>query len=101
MLLQVESGQWAELATGQDIEYPNWSRDSQNVFFESTLDEARALFRVSLSTRRTERVLSLAGIRRVSVPFGVEWTGLAPDNSALIMRDVGIREIYALVLAMQ
>lgn len=82
------------------IEYPNWSRDSQNLFFESTLDEAGVLFRASLSTRRTERVLSLAGIPRDSVPFGVEWTGLSPDNSPLIMRDVGIREIYALTLAM-
>jgi Tol biopolymer transport system component len=98
MLLQLDTGQWSELATGQDIEYPNWSRDSQSLFFESTLNEARVLLRVGLSTHRTEEVLSLAGIRRVSVPFGVQWTGLAPDNSALIMRDVGIREIYALRL---
>jgi Tol biopolymer transport system component len=98
MLLQLDTGQWSEVATGQDIEYPNWSRDSHSLFFESTLNEARVLLRVGLSTHRTEEVLSLAGIRRVSVPFGVQWTGLAADNSALIMRDVGIREIYALRL---
>jgi len=98
MLLRLDTGQWSELATGQDIEYPNWARDSQSLFFESTLNDARVLLRVGLSTHRTEEVLSLAGIRRVSVPFGVQWTGLAPDNSALIMRDVGIREIYALRL---
>ena len=98
MLLRVDSGQWSEFATGQDIEYPNWSGDSQELFFETNLDEARVLFRVNLATRRSERVLSLAGIRRVSLPFGVQWTGLAPDNSALIMHDVGIREIYAIRL---
>ena len=98
MLLQVDSGQWSEFATGQDIEYPNWSGDSEELFFETNLDGARVLFRVNLATRRSERVLSLAGIRRVSLPFGVQWTGLAPDNSALIMRDVGIREIYAIRL---
>jgi Tol biopolymer transport system component/DNA-binding winged helix-turn-helix (wHTH) protein len=98
MLLQLDTGQWSELATGQDIEYPNWSRDSQELFFESNVNGARALFRVNLLTRRSERVLSFAGIRRVSVPFGVQWSGLAPDNSALIMRDVGIREIYTLRL---
>jgi Tol biopolymer transport system component/DNA-binding winged helix-turn-helix (wHTH) protein len=98
MLLQLDTGQWSELATGQDVEYPNWSRDSQELFFESTLNGARALFRVNLLTRRSERVLSFSGIRRVSVPFGVQWSGLAPDNSVLIMRDVGIREIYTLRL---
>lgn len=98
MLQQVDSGQWSEFATGQDIEYPNWSNDSQKIFFETDLNGGRALVRVDLATRRSERVLSLAGVRRVSVPFGVQWTGLAPDNSALIMRDVGIREIYAMRL---
>ena len=76
MLMEVGTEQWSELATGQDIEYPNWSRDSQNLFFESTVNGERVLFRVNVSTRRTERVLSLAGIRRPSVPFGVQWSGL-------------------------
>jgi len=48
MLMQVDTGQWSELATGQDIEYPNWSQDSQNLFFESTINEGRALFRVNV-----------------------------------------------------
>jgi Tol biopolymer transport system component/DNA-binding winged helix-turn-helix (wHTH) protein len=98
MLMQVDTGKWSELATGQDIEYPNWSRDSQNLIFESTVNGGRALFRVNVSTRRTERVLSLARMRRPSVPFGVQWSGLALDDSTLIMRDVGTREIYALTL---
>ena len=98
MLMQVDTGQWSELATGQDIEYPNWSRDSQTLFFESTVNGGRALFRVNVSTRRTERVLNLAGMRRPPVPFGVQWSGLALDDAALIMRDVGTREIYALTL---
>jgi Tol biopolymer transport system component/DNA-binding winged helix-turn-helix (wHTH) protein len=98
MLMQVDTGKWSELATGQDIEYPNWARDSQNVFFESTVNGARVLFRVNVSTRRTERVLSLARMRRPSVPFGVQWSGLSLDDSTLIMRDVGTREIYALTL---
>jgi Tol biopolymer transport system component/DNA-binding winged helix-turn-helix (wHTH) protein len=98
MLMQVDTGQWSELATGQDIEYPNWSRDSQNLFFESTINAGRALFRVNVSSRRTERVLSLAGMRRPPVPFGVQWSGLGLDDSTVIMRDVGTREIYALTL---
>ena len=98
MLMQVDTGKWSELATGQDIEYPNWSRDSRNLFFESTVNGGRAVFRVNVSTGRTERVLSLARMRRPPVPFGVQWSGLTLDESPLIMRDVGTREIYALTL---
>lgn len=98
MLMQVDTGKWSELATGQDIEYPNWSRDSQNLFFESTVNGGRVVFRVNVSTRRTERVFSLARMRRPAVRFGVQWSGLALDDSILIMRDVGTREIYALTL---
>jgi dipeptidyl aminopeptidase/acylaminoacyl peptidase len=98
MFLQLDTGQWSELASGQDIEYPNWSHDSQNLFYESTVNGERNLFRVNVSTRRSEQVLGFAGIRRPAVTFGVQWSGLAPDDSTLIMRDIGIREIYALTL---
>lgn len=98
MLTEVNSREWKEVASGQDIEYPNWSRHSATLFFESTVNGERTLFRVEISNHRTERVLSLAGFRRPSVPFGVQWSGVAQDDSTLIMRDVGIREIYALTL---
>jgi hypothetical protein len=41
----------------------------------------------------------LKGILQVSIPgTGTPWNGVAPDGSLLIMRDVGIRELYALEL---
>jgi Tol biopolymer transport system component/DNA-binding winged helix-turn-helix (wHTH) protein len=98
MVLEFATGRWTEVANGEVIEYPNWSRDSGNIFFESAVNGARALFRVNLASRRTERVLSLAGVRRPFVSFGSQWSGLAPDDSAVVLRDVGIREIYALTM---
>jgi predicted Ser/Thr protein kinase len=98
LLMQVDTGQWSELATGQDVEYPNWSRDAQYVYFESSANGARQLFRVNVATRRTELVLSLKGIPRPVVGFGAQWSGLALDSSPLVMRDVGSSEIYALTL---
>jgi eukaryotic-like serine/threonine-protein kinase len=95
MLLDVAKGQWSELASGQEIEYPNWTRDGRFVYFETAGDGGRELFRVNLTTRQSERVLSLKGIPRPSLPLGAQWSGVAPDNSPLIMRDVGNREIYA------
>lgn len=98
MVLEFATGRWTEVANGELIEYPNWSPDSGNIFFESTVNGVRWLFRVNLASRRTERVVSLAGVRRPSVSFGSQWSGLAPDDSAVVLRDVGIREIYALTM---
>jgi len=96
MLLEVAKGQWSELASGRAIEYPNWTQDGRFVYFETAGDDGRELFRVNVTTRRPERVLSLKGIPRPVLPLGAQWSGLAPDNSPLIMRDVGNREIHAL-----
>ena len=96
MLLEVAKGQWSELAAGQEIEYPNWTRDGRYVYFETAGDGGRELLRVNVTIRRPERVLSLKGIPRPGLPLGAQWSGLTPENSPLIMRDVGNREIYAL-----
>ena len=45
--------------------------------------------------------IGLAGLKNIPRPsqaYGAEWNGVTPDGSPLIMRDEGIREIYALEL---
>jgi serine/threonine protein kinase/Tol biopolymer transport system component len=98
MLMPIDGGQWSELATGQVVEYPNWSRDGQYLYFESSANGGRQLFRVNVGTRHTEPVLSLKGISRPAVGFGTQWSGLTLDNAPLIMRETSIQEIYALTL---
>jgi eukaryotic-like serine/threonine-protein kinase len=96
MLFDVNTSQWSELSTGQDIEFPNWSRDGQYLNFESTGDSGPELLRINVGTRRKEGIISFKGIQRYFLNSGNYWSGLAPDGSPLIMRDVGNREIYAL-----
>jgi hypothetical protein len=48
-----------------------------------------------LSDRKLERVLSLKGFQPAGGAFA-SWTGLAPDESPLFVRDASIQEIYAL-----
>jgi eukaryotic-like serine/threonine-protein kinase len=96
MLFELAKGQWSDLVAGQQIEYPNWTRDGRYVYFETATDAGRELLRVNVTTRRAERIISLKEIARPFLGLGAQWSGLAPDNSPLIMRDVGNREIYAL-----
>ena len=86
--------QWADLVS-MPIGYPSWSHDGQYVYFDTTLTEDPALYRVRISDRKLERLVALTGSQRFWGQFG-SWTGLAPDDSPLIVRDTSSQEIYAL-----
>ena len=86
---------WAEL-TKIAADFPNWSRDGNHIFFHSFGSDT-ALLRVRVSNHNLERIASLKGIRQTISAIGT-WCGLAPDDSPLVLRDVGTQEIYALDL---
>jgi len=74
----------------------NWSHDGRYVYFNSTGEGEPAFYRLQIENHRTERVASLANVKRPnSQSFGA-WTGLAPDDSPLALRDISNYEIYAL-----
>jgi Tol biopolymer transport system component/DNA-binding winged helix-turn-helix (wHTH) protein len=86
--------QWTDLVT-MPIGYPSWSHDGRYLYFDTTLTDDAALFRVRVSDRKLERLASLKGLRRFWGQFA-SWTGLAPDDSFLLVRDTSSQEIYAL-----
>ena len=99
VLLEVGTGEKSQLAAGNVLAYPNWSPDGKYAYFEDMGSDGPEIDRVSISTRKKERVVLLKSILRVNMPdSGVPWNGVAPDGSPLIMRDVGSREIYSLEL---
>jgi dipeptidyl aminopeptidase/acylaminoacyl peptidase len=89
-LYEVATQKWLELAK-PPINYPSWSRDSKYIYYDSIGNDP-AFYRVRVSDRRVERLASLTNIRRAGT---YQWTGLAPDDSPLLLRDVGTEEIYA------
>lgn len=97
MLLDFKTGQWSELSTVKTMSYPNWSRDGKFVYFEDIGENGPEIARVSITNRKREHVIALKNVPRVLLS-SQPWNGLAPDNSSLIMRDVGNREIYSLEL---
>jgi Tol biopolymer transport system component/DNA-binding winged helix-turn-helix (wHTH) protein len=86
--------QWSDLA-GLPIGYPSWSHDGQYIYFDTTLNEDPAFYRVRISDRKLERLASIKGLQRYWGQFG-PWTGLAPDDSFLLVRDISNQEVYAL-----
>jgi Tol biopolymer transport system component/DNA-binding winged helix-turn-helix (wHTH) protein len=94
MLFDRNTASWSELAR-MTIGYPSWSQNGQYLYFDTTLTDDSAFYRIRISDRKLERLFSLKSVRRLWGPLG-EWTGLAPDDSPLLVRDTSSQEIYAL-----
>ncbi|HXX23279.1 MAG TPA: hypothetical protein VEO19_09020, partial [Terriglobia bacterium] len=96
MLFDFTTRQWTELVKAQGfVGYPNWSRDGRYVYFHGILEKEEAYFCVQISDHKVERILGLKGFQAAVGPFG-NWSGIAPDESPLFVRDASIQEVYAL-----
>ena len=87
--------QWQDLATMQNG-YPAWTHDGACVIFVNPFAKELPVYRTCLAGRKLEHVtdLTLAG-SLAQGHFGW-WTGVAPDDSVLALRDISTEEIYAL-----
>ena len=94
MLFDLHSQTWTERAK-IFVAYPTWSRDSRYIYFDGSLDSEEGYFRVRIADGKLERIFSLKGFQAAGGAFG-NWTGIAPDESPLLVRDASIQEIYAL-----
>ncbi len=94
MLFDFATSKWQELAKG-DCRFGNWSRDGQYVYFERWEKGDIYAVRIRISDRKQERIGSLKPLR-LTIGHVRCWSGLAPDDSLLALRDVGSQEIYAL-----
>jgi hypothetical protein len=66
------------------------------VYFNSTAEGEPAFYRLQIKNHKVERLASLANVKRPSSQSFGAWTGLAPDDSPLALRDISNYEIYAL-----
>jgi hypothetical protein len=66
------------------------------VYFDSTGEGEPAFYRVQVKNQKLERVASLTEVKRPTLGGPTSWTGLAPDDSPLALRDISTFEIYAL-----
>ena len=94
MLFDLTAQQWTELAK-TDIGGLNWSADGKFLYFDSGSGSDPAVSRLRLADRALERVASLKDFRRVIFAL-YPWSGITPDGSPLLMRDIGSQEVYAL-----
>ncbi len=104
MLLDLRTNQWSQLDPKHGaINFPRWSRDGRSIYFEDS-DQAGVLrstdpgiYRVPVTGGKAEKVVDMKGFRGTG-SMAVGWSDLDPDDTPLLLRDVGTYDIYALAL---
>jgi eukaryotic-like serine/threonine-protein kinase len=96
MLYDFHSQAWSEWVTeAANVDYPYWSSDSRYVYYDNLGTENPFCLRVKVGSHDPEKLFSLNGLRRFFWTWG-SWSGQAPDDSRLFVRDVSTQDIYAL-----
>jgi Tol biopolymer transport system component len=96
VLFDFSTKKWSDLVRATtSIGWVKWSADSKYVYFDSGASADPAIYRLSLTKRQPQRIVSLKKFRRVVQPWA-SWMGLTPEGDVLLMQDTGTQEVYAL-----
>jgi eukaryotic-like serine/threonine-protein kinase len=94
LLYDVSTRKWQNFAT-VNAAYFNWSHDGRYIYM-TTAGADLAFARIGLlGDRHLERLANLNKVQLFTGAFGT-WTGIAPDDSLLLLRDTSSDEIYSL-----
>ncbi|HXY25314.1 MAG TPA: protein kinase [Candidatus Acidoferrum sp.] len=100
LLFDMQSQQWRQLTTTKgQVGYLSWSSDSSSIYFDTLGLSDPGFYKLRVSDAKLERIVDLKQIRTYTAQFGPgSWTGLAPGEVPLFVRDLSSQEIYALDL---
>jgi Tol biopolymer transport system component len=101
VLFDFKTGKWSDwINEPEAIGFPTWSRDGNYVYYDTITTDHPTFRRCKVGQTRSELVLDLKDLRRYGAGVGLvgAWSGLAPDGSALFVRDLSTDEIYSLDL---
>jgi serine/threonine protein kinase/Tol biopolymer transport system component len=101
MIFDTRTRIWKKLLPPmRNFGYLTWSRDSNYVYFDTNTTSEPGFYRVRVSDAKLERIMGLKPYRLFPGQFGsAPWTGLAPGDAPLFVRDISSAEIYAFDVA--
>ena len=96
-LFSLATKKWTQLVDGE-LGYPSWSRDSACLYLQDWSHGPPRIVRLNLSDHRVEVLMKFSDVSGSIVGFISPWSGVAPDGSPLVARDISNQEIDALNL---
>lgn len=93
-IFDMQTQRWTTLQEGTN-NFPSWSKDGQSIYFLGSPNN-HTIFRTSIKGGHAERVVDLTNVRETG--YVQCWLGLDPNDAPLLLRDIGVDEIYALTL---
>jgi eukaryotic-like serine/threonine-protein kinase len=99
VLFDFKTGKWSDWINEPGaIGFPTWSRDGNYLYYDTISTDRPTFRRVRVGQTRSELIVDLKDLRRYTLTLVGAWSGLAPDGSALFVRDLSTDEIYSLDL---
>ena len=96
MIFDFQTQHWSDWTTTPAVTgFISWSRDGNIFILIPFLPTSLFSAASRLARLRFEPLIDLKGINRYFGPFGL-WSGIAPDGSPILDRDISTQEIYAL-----
>ena len=95
-IFDFQTQRWTFVERTHACGYPTWSSNSQFIYCVRLWDDDPGVFRVRVSDGTDERVVDLMGFRHTGA--FTHWMGLDPQDTPMLLRDVGTDDIYALTL---
>ena len=100
VLYDTQAKTWKKLLRRREfngqIGFITWSHDSTAIYFDTNMTDQPAFYRLHVRDGKLDRIADLKSFRLFTNvgPFG-SWTGLAPGDAPLFVRDISTSEIYA------
>jgi Tol biopolymer transport system component len=99
LLFNFKTQKWSDWITEQGaFGFPNWSPDGHYLYYDIAFSDHPTFQRVQVGQTRSELLADLKALTRFKSRAAGPWSSIAPDGSALFVRDLSTDEIYALDL---
>jgi len=99
MIYDFNTEKWSDWSNENGaLGFMNWSPDSKYLYYDHIFREHATFRRIRVGRTRSELITEFKNVRRYPTPLAGFWSGIAPDGSPLLSRDLSKDEIYALDL---
>ncbi|HUN62148.1 MAG TPA: winged helix-turn-helix domain-containing protein [Candidatus Sulfotelmatobacter sp.] len=99
LLFNFKTQKWSNWITEPEaIGFPNWSPDGHYLYYDIAFSDHPTFQRIRVGQTRSELLADLKALTRFKSRAAGPWSNVAPDGSAVFVRDLSTDEIYALDL---